>query len=243
MTVFINTLVFVDKYKKPINQLSIVKELIDNGYKNIEIRREYMTNLKEELKEISQISKDNDVNLYYSIPDTLYKDFILDKDRLNRYIEEAKLLGSKTIKLSVGSYSGYNNGDDIFIKEILNSGIKLYVENDQTFANGRVDKIIKFLVDCNTHNNNVKATFDIGNWLWVGELPEKCADILKDYVDYIHFKDVKIINGKYEPAKLGEGIVNWKYFKDLFNGIPIGLEYPCGKNPIESINKEVEKLI
>lgn len=243
MKTFINTLTFIEKYEKTVDQLSIIKELVDKGYKNIEIRREFLTNFDEELKEIADIANENGVTLYYSIPDTLYKDFKLDKISLSKYAKEVETLGAKTIKLSVGAYSGYNQGDDIFLKEILNSKIKLYVENDQTFENGRLDKIKRFLSDCKTYNNDVKATFDIGNWLWAGESPEKCAIELKEYVDYVHFKDVKIENGKYEAAKLGEGIVDWKYFKELFKDISIGLEYPCGKNPIDVIEKEVDKLI
>lgn len=239
---FINTLTFIEKHEKTINQVSIVKELIDNGYKNIEIRREFLSNFENELGEISYLAMQNGVALYYSIPDTLYKDFRLDKISLSKYVKEAELLGAKTIKLTVGAYSGYNKGDDIFIKEILDSEIKLYVENDQTFENGRLEKIKRFLADCKTYNNNVKATFDIGNWLWAGESPQKCAQELKEHVDYVHFKDVKIENGKYEAVKLGEGIIDWKYFKALFKDVAAGLEYPCGKNPIEVIEKEVDKL-
>lgn len=240
--IFINTLTFVDKYEAPINQLSIVKELINGGLKNIEIRREFLSDSREELSEISELAKKNNVTLYYSIPDTLYKKFKLDTKNLTKYLEESKLLGSKTIKLSVGSYSGYNNGDDLFIKGLLKSGIKLYVENDQTLENGSVKKIKKFLDDCKTNNNDVKATFDVGNWLWVGEDPKECAEILKEYIDYVHFKDVEIVNGKYQAAKLGEGIIDWKYFRDLFKNKTVGLEYSCGKNTINVLEEEIKKL-
>lgn len=242
MGIFVNTLVYVDQYKDKKNQIEMIKELVKNGHKDIEIRREFINDFDVEIKEIANLAKENNVNLYYSIPDTLYKNGSIDKTNLDKYMNEVKVLGSKTIKLAVGNYKSFNSGDDSYLNEIINSGVKLYVENDQTNESGTVEKIKKFLDDSKTYNVGVKATFDVGNWIWVGEDPKKNADILDEYIDYVHFKDVKIVDGKYQASTLGEGIIDWKYFKNKFKNIQLGIEYPCSKDAIKVVDEEVKKL-
>ena len=242
MKIFINTMTLGEKYNKPFNQVEMIKELIANGYKNIEVRRDFITRIAQEIFEISELARENKVTIYYSVQDTLYKNFTLNKNAINQYIDEARILGAESIKFSIGTYAGYNKGDNEYIKDVLNTGIKIYVENDKSFENGRIDKLTRFLKDSKTYGNNIRASFDIGNWLWAGEEPESCSEILKEYVDYVHLKDVKIVDGKYCITKLGDGIVNWRYFNDLFKGNDIGLNYPCGINPIETIKEEIKKI-
>lgn len=241
--VFINTLVFKESENFPINQCNLIRKLVKEGFRNIEIRREYISDFEKELQEISDVVRENSVNLYYSIADSLFDDDKINQEKINEYYREAEIMNSKSIKLSVGNYTKISNNDEVFLKSLLsNDSIFIFVENDQTISNGKVEKIINFLNECKSKNISMKATFDIGNWLWTGENPKENAEILKEYVEYVHFKDVTIQKGRLTTVILGDGQVDYEYFCKFFKGKTFALEYPCGDEPISVIKDEIKKL-
>lgn len=65
--------------------------------------------------------------------------------------------------------------------------MELVVENDQT-ACGRLQPMQRFNEACQTQNLPISLTFDMGNWLWVGDSPEEAAQNLASTVGYIHVK-------------------------------------------------------
>jgi len=239
--IFINTLVFNDVSTRH-DQKEYILSLYESGYKNIEIRREYLNNLEDELEDIGEVVREKDITLYFSIPDTLFDSNKINQEKITNYFQEAEILGSKTVKLVVGDYNEISTEDEAFLKKIVSKEILLFIENDQTQENGKVDKILKFLKEAKEKNINVRLTFDIGNWFWTQEDPKKNAEILNEFIDYVHFKDVTKVNGLNEAQLLNTGYVDIKYFIDYFSGKSFGIEYPCGKEVIPVIKEEINKL-
>ncbi len=63
----------------------------------------------------------------------------------------------------------------------------------------------------------LKVNFDMGNFLsYVGEDPLKAAEKLYKYVDLIHIKDLKLVDGKYKSCVVGEGVVPVKECLEFF---------------------------
>jgi sugar phosphate isomerase/epimerase len=241
-TVFINTLVFRRREKAYINQAYLMHELVSACFKDIEVRREFMHDIEHEILEIGKVVSEHNINLYYSIADTLFDDNKINEAKITSFFNEAKSMGSKTVKLSVGDFSSIDEKSEVFLKKITSGEIKLFVENDQTIENGTIEKILKFLKEAKSKNIDIKATFDIGNWVWTGEDSKENAIALKEFVEYVHFKDVLIVEGKLTATTLGNGDVDYNYFKNLFEGKDFGIEYPCGEYPIDVIKEEVKKL-
>ncbi|MBD4426387.1 sugar phosphate isomerase/epimerase, partial [Xanthomonas citri pv. citri] len=63
----------------------------------------------------------------------------------------------------------------------------LVVENDQTDC-GQLAPMQRFKAACRVMALPVTLTFDMGNWLWVGDSPEEAARQLAPAVSYIHVK-------------------------------------------------------
>lgn len=239
--IFVNTLVFAEQHSVH-NQEEYIRSISSKNIKNIEIRRDFFHDVENEIQVIGELVAKEEINLYYSVPDTLFDNNSIDQEKLKNYLSEAKVLHSKTIKLSVGEYDGISAEDEKFLQEFTNNGIQLFVENDQTEENGRVEKLSRFLNDAKEKNLNVKATFDVGNFSWVLEDAKHNAEILKEFVQYVHFKDVIMVDGKPQTRKLGEGELDIPFFKDFFKGLTFGIEYPCGNDPLDIIEVEIEKL-
>ena len=62
---------------------------------------------------------------------------------------------------------------------------------------------------------NLAAAFDFANFVQCGEDPEKCWDLLKEYVDYIHIKDAVYSNRENVLCGTGDGQI-LPILKDAF---------------------------
>ncbi|CDK61948.1 Epimerase KguE [Klebsiella pneumoniae IS10] len=79
------------------------------------------------------------------------------------------------------------------LRDILSdSGMALVVENDQTDC-GQLAPMQRFKAACRVHQLPITLTFDMGNWLWVGDSPEEAARHLAPAVSYIHVKAAELI--------------------------------------------------
>ena len=235
----VNTLVFLNDLKNGINQSLIMDTINDLGIKNIEVRREFIKDFDKELETIREKSKLYNMNIYYSVPEWMYKENKLLVDDIEKYLKEAKKMNCHQVKLNIGQY------DEVTVEdiEILNkfSGkykVKLTVENDQTSLNGKSEFINKFLVQAKKLGGDITFTFDIGNWVFQEEDPLKNAALLKSFVTYIHLKDM---DKERNNVLLNEGVIDWeKVIDKLPKDLPIALEYPC--NTKEILQLEINKI-
>ena len=235
----VNTLVFLNDLKNGINQSIIMDTINELGIKNIEVRREFIKDFDKELETIREKSKLYNMNIYYSVPEWMYKENKLLVDDIEKYLKEAKKMNCHQVKLNIGQY------DEVTVEdiEILNKfskkyKVKLTVENDQTSLNGKSEFINKFLVQVKKLGGDITFTFDIGNWVFQEEDPLKNADLLKAFVTYIHLKDM---DKERNNVLLNEGVIDWKKVIDkLPKDLPIALEYPCNTKQI--LQLEINKI-
>lgn len=239
----INTLVFLEQHKDGMPQsemLDIIKQL---GVKKAEVRREFIKDFDLELNDIKKKASDLGMELFYSIPDLLYKRGELQYENLENYFKEAFTMGCTKAKMNIGDCKAVTPSDINRVNKLSDQYfIKFSVENDQTAENGKLSKIKEFVERFQQQGGNLSITFDIGNWVWQKEDPMENAKQLKDYVTYIHLKDVL---GKENPKTvlLNEGDIPWKNILGVLpKDVPLAFEYPCGTDAANQLVTELNKL-
>jgi sugar phosphate isomerase/epimerase len=242
--IVINTYAFLDDLKAGMPQAEMLKKISTLGIKKVEVRREFIKNFKKELNDIKNTSDRLGLEVFYSVPDTLFKGGILQTEAIKNYCCEAKTMGCRNIKFNIGEYNLITNEDINEINSLSESDyIKFTIENNINEVEGKSKKIKNFMDECKRLNLKIKCTFDVGNWIWQNEDPEKNAQLLKDEVTYIHLKDVSIENGP-KAVLLDEGVIPWKRILRVFkDDLPVAIEYPCYPDPISILKGEIQKLL
>lgn len=240
----INTLVFLEQQKAGTIQSEMLNVINQLGIKKAEIRREFIKDMNSELIDINKKSLDLNMELFYSVPDVLYKDGELQYEIIETYFKEAFTMGCSNVKMNIGKYDVVTLDDVNRINKLCDKySINLKVENDQSEEDGKVLKIKTFVEDYKQLGGNISVTFDTGNWIWQNEDPIENARQLKEYVTYIHLKDVKG-NEKPKTVLLNDGDIAWKSILDILpKDVPLALEYPCGKDAAKQLEAELEKLL
>ncbi len=236
----INTLVFIDDLKNGQLQSEILDKIIKIGIQNIEVRREYIKDFSKELVDIREVANKNNITLFYSVPETLFKEGKLRKLDIEQYFNEAYKMNCNYIKMNIGQVNELSKEDTDIISELCNKySVYLTVENDQTEENGRCDKIYNFLSLNRKLGGNISFTFDVGNWIFQEEDPIKNAERLKEFVTYIHLKNVDDNKGN---SLIDKGILDLeKILEILPKGLPMALEYPCAS--IDEVQGEINKVL
>ncbi len=241
--VVVNTLVFIELLEKGMSQASVFQPLKDMGIQKIEVRREYIRD--KEWNDIAKMKAVTNLEVLYSIPDTLFEKGRLKSSCLKRYISEANKLGATMIKFNRGDFLGWSATDRQRFFELANTFQgTITAENDQTPKNGPVDSLVDFLANTKEEGLPLYATFDVGNSFWVNEDPLENAKKISRFTKLVHLKDVKRTKAGPKTVLLGEGDVPWQDILSQFNPtIPITIEYPCGAEPFQQLAIELEKLI
>lgn len=240
----INTLVFLNQLKDGVPQCEMLDVINRLGIKKAEVRREYIKNFDLELNNIKKKASDLDIELFYSVPDLLYKNGELQHENIEAYFKEAFAMGCPNVKMNIGNYNTVTLEDITRMNKLCSQyHIKLTVENDQSEENGRAAKIKAFVEMFKQLGGDISVTFDVGNWIWQNQDPIENAKQLKEYVTYIHLKDV-LAKEKPETALLNEGNIDWKSVLDILpQDVPLALEYPCGADAAKQLVKELDKLL
>jgi len=242
-SIVINTLVFLEDLKKGTEQSKLLEGINSIGINKVEIRREFIKNFSKEITEIRNRTEQFGMELFYSVPEYLYKEGKLDLISIEKYFIESEKMCCRHVKMNIGEGNKITEAEVKLINQLCdNYSVDLTIENDQTTENGKINKIIDFLDNCKKMGLNINATFDIGNWVWQNESVEENANRLKNYVTYIHIKDVTKVEG-IRASLLDEGVINWRKILKIFNDdVPVALEYPCYPNTLEILEKEIKKL-
>ncbi len=240
----INTLVFLDQQKDGVLQCEMLDVINQLGVKKAEVRREYIKDFNSELTDINKKALDLNMELFYSVPDLLYKDGELQYEKIETYFKEAFTMGCSNVKMNIGKYDVVTSNDVSRMNKICEQySINLRVENDQSKEDGKVSKIKTFVEMYKQLGGNISVTFDAGNWVWQNEEPIENAKQLKEYVTYIHLKDVKL-KEKPQTVLLNEGDIAWKSILDILpKDVPLALEYPCGTDAAKQLSTELKKLL
>ncbi|MGD6795042.1 sugar phosphate isomerase/epimerase family protein [Metabacillus indicus] len=210
-------------------QLNFIRTAAAAGADGIEIRRELLTandsfsHLKEELTRLAMFT-------VYSAPSEVWgKGGTINSSELTKVFEEARSIGAKWLKLPLGHYvQGVSDPAelDLFLKEY--KGLQLLIENDQTPHGGKIEHLADFFESASKIEIPVRMTFDIGNWHFTGVKPESAFSRLREYISYLHLKEVALRDGELHPAELSAAKhAGWRMFQNRTGkSVPVALEFP-----------------
>lgn len=215
-----------DHIAKLGGQSAVLPIIAAAGADGVEIRRELLGDVSNSaLDTLAQAIKTHRLMACYSAPQALY----LDNARLNPAIpallEETRRLNAAWLKLSLGHYESSQQFSTLQ-QWLLKSGVQLVIENDQTPA-GRLAPMQRFAAACRVLNMPLQLTFDMANWLWVDESPERAAQILAPAVGYIHVKAAVTDEHGTRAIALDDADPRWlALLKALPPDAPRGIEFP-----------------
>ncbi|MDS0114154.1 sugar phosphate isomerase/epimerase, partial [Enterobacter hormaechei subsp. steigerwaltii] len=157
-----------DQVRQAGGQRAILPVIAGAGADGVEIRRELFSN--DELMALPALGESIELLgllACYSAPAPLFMpDGTLNTD-LPRYLSEASALNALWLKVSLGHFSDKQPLEAL--RALLDeSGMTLVVENDQTDC-GQLAPMQRFKAACRVMALPVTLTFDMGNWLWVGD--------------------------------------------------------------------------
>lgn len=220
----INTLVYKQELNKGILQsklLPIIKKYTDL----VEIRREYISS-PQEFTDLRDIARQENIQLYYSVPDKITINHQLNP-KFSQYLKEAHNMLCTHIKFNIGDLPTCSQDTLLQIDKLSEQyQLSITVENDQTLENGTLNYVFNTLNHLQKYNSSIGYTFDIGNWCWQKENPQKAFTQLQQFINIIHLKTVNNLLIPYTTF-LHKGCLNWQdMLLSTNDNIPIFLEYP-----------------
>lgn len=224
-------------------QIAFIKLIAASGAYGVEIRRELFTDEILPLKHLREKIAATSLFTVYSAPIELWKkDGSLNIKELQLTFQEADLLSASWVKTSLGHYiKGVSNLEDL--KQFLkNAEVKLFVENDQTQYGGNISDLKHFFESAYISDVPVRMTFDTGNWMYTNEKWMDALMQLKEFVAYLHLKNV-IQNGKELTTIALSNNENaaWRFIAGQFPiDLPKALEFPIA--PVNRLREYVEMV-
>lgn len=157
-------------------------------------------------------------------------------------LAEAQTLNALWLKLSLGHFLHNQQLDEL--RDILSdSGMALVVENDQTDC-GQLAPMQRFKAACRVHQLPITLTFDMGNWLWVGDSPEEAARHLAPAVSYIHVKAAEPHHEKFRAVPPDQAAERWLALLDnLPADAPRGIEFPLTGHDLTAVTRRYVNLL
>ena len=242
--IVVNTIVFAEQATVGERQESFLAAIHSLGLSVVEIRREMFADFSREMSSLVQTATAYQMDLFYSVPEPLFRNGCFDQVGVEKYLSEATALQVKLVKFNVGDFDGASEAEWAKLKETVSGkNFTITVENDQTPQNGSAEPLARFMKNCARRAIPIFFTYDVGNWAWNGEDPVKNVGRFAEQVRYIHLKDV-CGTGKNAVARaLDDGELAWR---DVLARLPKagfwGIEYPGGNNPVDAIKRAVKKL-
>lgn len=213
------------------------------GADGVEIRRELFTH--DQLTELPQLANaiiDHQLIVYYSVPEPLFTSPGVLNPQLALFQQEAQQLNACAIKFSLGAGAGELLSSEL---DHLLSGccVPLLIENDQT-ENGKIYPMQAFFTRHSQLANVQGMTFDMANWLWVGESALGAAKNLSQFVSYCHVKAARLISGRWHAISLFQSDNEWRQLLALMpEAIPLGIEFPLTGADLESVTRDYVALL
>ncbi|HDS5549695.1 TPA: sugar phosphate isomerase/epimerase [Klebsiella aerogenes] len=232
-----------DHVKALGGQSAVLPFISGSGADGVEIRRELFS--AAELKQLPTLAADIEKQgllACYSAPQALFTDNGELNPHLPSLLEEAQTLNALWLKLSLGHF--IHNQQLETLRDILSaSGMALVVENDQTDC-GQLAPMQRFKAACRVHQMPVTLTFDMGNWLWVGDSPEEAARHLAPAVSYIHVKAAEPHHEKYRAVPPDQADARWLALLDnLPADAPRGIEFPLVGEDLTAVTRHYVDLL
>lgn len=232
-----------DRVREAGGQRAMLPVIAAAGADGVEIRRELFTS--EELQTLPALGESIELLgllACYSAPAPLFTaDGKLNPD-LSRYLAEASTLNALWLKVSLGHFQDKQPLDAL--RALLDaSGMALVVENDQTDC-GQLAPMQRFKAACRVMCLPITLTFDMGNWLWVGDSPEEAARHLAPAVSYIHVKAAVAHNAQFRAVAPDNADARWLALLDrLPSDAPRGIEFPLEGADLTAVTRYYVNLL
>lgn len=232
-----------DKVREAGGQRAMLHVIAGASADGVEIRRELFSDA--ELASLPTLA--GSIELLgllacYSAPDALFTPDGNLNPMLPRYLAEAATLNALWLKVSLGHFSDKQQLDAL--RALLDeTGMTLVVENDQTRC-GQLAPMQRFKAACRVMNLPVTLTFDMGNWLWVGESPEEAAKHLAPAVSYIHVKAAVPHQQQYRAVPPDNDSARWQaLLNQLPADAPRGIEFPLEGPDLTAVTRHYVNLL
>lgn len=222
-------------------QQAIIPTVAASGADGVEIRRELFD--ERELKNLSALGEtiaEAGLTAFYSIPEALFTEAGELNPDLDRHFAEAGQLLAQRLKYSLGHYRpGF---DCTALRENLaDRPFQLVVENDQTEC-GKLTALNSYFQ--HSGETGTSMTFDMGNWLWVGDDPIAAAECLAPYVSYVHVKAARCEGKEWQAVALDEADNLWRQTLALLPaGVPRGIEFPLEGEDLVAVTRHYVELL
>lgn len=224
-------------------QQAVIPIIAAAGAQGIEIRRELFSD-KEllSLTGLGHTIADASLVAYYSVPEALFTDEGQLNPELDRHLEEAEQLQARCLKYALGNYPrGF--GFTGLRNKLASHALQLVVENDQT-ACGKLSAMRAFLTEGGEALSGCGITFDMGNWLWVGDDPLAAARELSAAVSYIHVKAAVPQGEGWRAVALDEADSLWRETLNLLPpAVPRGIEFPLEGDDLVAVTRRYVDLL
>lgn len=232
-----------DRVQQAGGQRAMLPVIAAAGADGVEIRRELFSS--EELRALPALGESIELLgllACYSAPAPLFTpDGALNPD-LPRYLAEASTLNALWLKVSLGHFRDKQPLEALHT--LLNeNGMTLVVENDQTDC-GQLAPMQRFKAACRVMSLPVTLTFDMGNWLWVGDSPEEAARQLAPAVSYIHVKAAVPHKEQFRAIAPDTTDARWLALLDqLPSDAPRGIEFPLEGADLTAVTRHYVNLL
>lgn len=152
-----------------------------------------------------------------------------DDDELNpelpTLLAEVQTLDTPWLKLSFGHFL-HNQQLDELHKILRDSDMALVIKDDQTNC-GQLVPMQHFKTTHRIHQLPITLTPNMGNWLWVGDSPEKVTRHLAPAVNYTHVETTEPHHEKFRTVSPDQAAGHWLI---LLDSLPAdashGVEFP-----------------
>ncbi|MTD28015.1 sugar phosphate isomerase/epimerase family protein [Erwinia sorbitola] len=213
------------------------------GADGVELRRELFSEQQlTALPALAQAIRDARLVAFYSVPEALFMEDGSLNPRLDQHFAEAEQLNAQLLKYSLGHYQPAFECDELR-KKLAGKKVHLVVENDQTDC-GKLSALDRFFHACGESRTCNGMTFDMGNWLWVGDRPLEAARHLSNYVSYIHVKAAVPHGDGWRAVALDEADNLWRETLALLpSDVPRAIEFPLEGPDLVAVTRHYVDLL
>lgn len=231
------------KVKQLGGQQALLPIIAESGADGVEIRRELLS--ESELQQLPLLGKaiaQHQLIAFYSVPEALFMADGMLNPQLEQRVTEARQLNAQLLKFSLGHYP---RGFDCHAlhQQLAAYPLHVVVENDQTEC-GKQQLLADFFHDCAVARMPNSMTFDMGNWLWVGDDPLTAAKKLGRFVSYIHIKAATPHQTSFRAIALDDADNLWRdLLKHLPAAAPRGIEFPLEGDDLVAVTRHYVNLL
>ena len=225
-------------------QAELLKHIAESGADGVEIRRELFEEGEiNHLDTLAEKIRQHGLIAFYSVPESLFLPGGEVNPSLADFLSEAETLGAQKLKIALGNFKP---GLDLTALKVLvkQRRVEVVVENDQTPDGGILHPMNAFFYAAESLHLPVAMTFDMANWLWVGQDALEAAKTLSEHVSYVHVKAAQERNGKLHAVALDDSDGSWKpVLAALPRSAPRGIEFPLEGDDLTAVTRYYVDLL